>query len=85
MRPRSVADDIKELLTRDQFGRLIDELHNKVLEHIPRYCELPKLVVRQAHFLIDHHNDVHVAFMMFMVPFHGEHALRPGRGLSSDV
>ena len=49
------------IFTREQLGCLIGELHNKVLEHIPRYCELPKLVVHQAHFLVDRHNDVHVA------------------------
>ena len=45
----------------EQLGRLIDEFHNKVMEHIPRYYELPKLVVYQAHFSVDRHNDVHVA------------------------
>ena len=33
----------------------------KVLEHIPRYYELPKLVVHQAHFSVDRQNDVHIA------------------------
>ena len=47
------------IFTREQLGRLIDEFY-KVLEHIPRYCELSKLVVHQV-ILVDRHNDVHVA------------------------
>ena len=60
MRSHFVVDDMNVVFTREQLGHLIDEFYSKVLEHIPRYCEVLKLVVHQAHFLVDHQNDIHV-------------------------
>ena len=34
--------DMNVIFTREQIGRLIDELRHKVLEHLLRYCELLK-------------------------------------------
>ena len=63
MQPRSVVNDIihmNVIFTKEQLGRLIDELRNKVLEHFPRYCELLKLVAHKSHFLVDRRSVVRV-------------------------